>query len=149
MGPDSKEMTTHGRVMTHPLYGGLWYVCEVEDVMGTGKAAMTWKGHMIVGYDLGAKGYRAVAVDNMGLSTPWEGSLEGNKFMLWTPSDVMMMGQMMKDRLTWVMQDDGTFSFTDEHKIGEADWMTAESGTMKTMGASKAGMKAAGAAMKK
>ena len=134
MGPDSKEVTTHGKVTTHSMYGGLWYACDVEDMMGTGKQAMTWKGHMIVGWDMGAKAYRGFAVDNMGVGTPWEGQMEGNKFSLWTPNDVMMMGQMMKDRLTWVINDDGTVAFTDEHKVGEGDWMVAETGTMKMMG---------------
>ncbi len=136
MGPDSKEAVSHGKAMGHELYGGFWYVCEVEDVMGTGKDAMTWKGHMLVGYDMGTNSYRAVTVDNMGMMASMNGTLDGDKFVLETPNEVMMMGQMMKDRLTFDASG-GTIKFTDEHQVGGGEWTLAESAELKPSGATK------------
>jgi hypothetical protein len=136
MGADSKAMTTHGKAVCRKTLDGFWYVCEVEDMMGTGKEAMTWKGRMMVGYDLGTKSYKSVVVDNMGTLAMFNGTLDGNTFVLETPEQVMMMGQMMKDRLTWTLNPDGTIDFKDEHQTGEGQWMTFESATVKPMATS-------------
>jgi hypothetical protein len=105
---------------------------------------MTWKGHMVVGYDVNAKAYKATCVDNMGSLTNFDGMLEGTKFTLVTPTEVMMMGQMMKDRLTWDMADPKAIKFTDEHQVGGGNWTLIESTTMmatamKPMAAKKTG----------
>jgi len=130
MGPNSPATTSHGKVATHTMLGGLWYACDVEDTYGTGKEAMTWKGHMLVGWDSNAKAYKGSCVDNMGAMASFDGSLDGTKFTLVTPSEVMMMGQMMKDRLTWDMADPKAIKFTDEHQVSGGDWMVVESATM-------------------
>ncbi len=133
-GPDSKESKTHGSAMCKPVLGGMWYTCDVVDAMGTGKQAMTWKGHMLVGYDMNTKAYKGTCIDNMGAMTSFNGTLDGDTFTLETPDAVSMMGQMMKDRLTWTMNSDGTVAFTDAHQMaGSNDWVTAESATMHSM----------------
>src|SRR5439155_10850454 len=86
MGPESKATTSHGKVTLHTVLGGMWYACDVEDTYGVGKDAMTWKGHMVVGYDVNAKAYKATCVDNMGTLTNFDGMLEGTKFTLVTPT---------------------------------------------------------------
>jgi len=145
MGPDSKAMTSHGKMTCHPLFGGMWYSCDVEDAMGAGKQAMTWKGHVVVGYDMGTKTYHAMCMDNMGMMMTYNGMLDGDKFVLETPKEVMMMGQMMKDRLTWEMAGE-TMKFMDEHQVGGGDWTVAESAAIKR--AKSGGMKGQSTAMK-
>ena len=130
MGPESKATTSHGKVALHALLGGMWYACDVEETYGVGKEAMTWKGHMVVGYDVNAKAYKGACVDNMGTLTNFDGALDGTKFTLVTPTEVMMMGQMLKDRLTWDMADPKAIKFTDEHQVGGGDWKLVESSTM-------------------
>lgn len=130
VGPNSPEMTSHGTAMCHSMFGGFWYGCDVVDTMGSGKSAMTWRGHMVVGYDTSTKAYRSVVTDNVGTMAMFNGTLEGKKFVLETPDDVMMMGQMMKDRLTWDLSDGKTMKFTDEHKMGAGDWTMFESADM-------------------
>jgi hypothetical protein len=130
MGPESKETVTHGKAVSRPILGGLWYACDVEDNAGTGKDAMSWKGHILVGYDLTSKSYKAACVDNMGTITMFDGRLEGSKFVLETPNEVMMMGTMMKDRLTWDFSNPKAIQFTDEHMVSGGDWQLAESATM-------------------
>ena len=69
IGPDSKPAVTRGKANCRALYGGLWFACDVEEAMGTGKEARTRKGHLLVGYDLGTRGYRAMVIDNTGTMT--------------------------------------------------------------------------------
>src|SRR5262249_41728094 len=66
MGPESKAMKTHGWAKCHPTPGGFGYACDVEDVCGMGKSAMTYHGMMTVGYDMGEQKYKAFCADNMG-----------------------------------------------------------------------------------
>lgn len=134
LGPDSPATTSHGKAVCHEILGGFWYVCEIEDVMGTGDNATTWNGHMVVGYDVNEGAYRAMIADNLGNLTEFEGEMDDNTFVLETPEPVMMMGQMMKDRLTWVKQDDGNMKFTDEHQMGDdEDWTPFETAVMKPL----------------
>jgi hypothetical protein len=134
MGPDSKEMSTKGKAVSHPILGGLWYVCDVEDAVGSGKEAMTWKGHQVVGYDFSAKAYRAVMTDNMGMLTTWNGTLDGDTFVLETPEPMMMGEQMVKSRLTFAHNADGTISFKSEHQMAGGEWQLAESCTARPAG---------------
>src|ERR1043166_748553 len=138
MGPDSKATVAHGKAMCHPIVGGMWYVCDVEDTWGSGKDAMTWKGHMTVGYDLASKSYKATVVDNMGTLTVYDGTLNGTTFVLETPSEVMMMGTSMKDRLTWDFSDPKAVKFSNEHKPSGVDWTLSESATLMPLGKSAA-----------
>ena len=129
MGPGSPATTSHGKVAGRSLLGGLWFACDVEDSYA-GKPPMTWKGHMVVGYDVTTKSYKASVVDNLGTLAAFDGTLEGTKFMLVTPSPVMMMGQMMKDRLSWDLADPKAIKFTDEHQLEGGEWTLVESATM-------------------
>ncbi len=138
MGQNSPEMTSKGQAVGKQILGGWWYATDVQDMVGTGKDAMTWKGHMVVGWDGGAKAYKAYSVDNLGSSAAWTGTLDGDKFVLETDQPVMQMGMSMKDRLTWVLNGDGTANFTDEHQMaGSSDWVMFESGLCKMSGAPK------------
>jgi len=130
MGPDSKATVSRGKAMCRTIAGGMWYACDVEDTWGAGKDAMTWKGYMTVGYDLPSKTYKASVVDNMGTLSMFNGTLNGTTFVLETPTEVMIMGQSMKDRLTWDFTDSKAIKFTDEHKTSDADWKLCESATL-------------------
>jgi len=130
MGPDSKATTSHGKAVSRAIVGGFWYACDIEDTWGAGKEAMTWKGHMTVGYDLASKSYKASCVDNMGSIAAFDGTLNGTTFVLETPTEMMMMGTPTKDRLTWDFADAKAIKFTDEHKASGGDWKLCESATM-------------------
>jgi hypothetical protein len=128
LGPKSPATKSHGRATCGSIVDGFWYVCHIEDTMGDGKAAKTWKGQMIVGYDVATKSYRGVTADNTGAMTIYDGHMDGSTLTLETPSPVMMMGVMMKDRLTFVGGSDGMMTrFTDEHQVGgSGPWMAFE-----------------------
>ena len=86
---------------------------------------------MVVGYDAGARAYRGFSADNMGAMVMWNGTLDGNKFVLESAAPFPMMGQMMDDRLTWVRNGDGSLAFTDEHRSQGGNWVVGETATMK------------------
>jgi hypothetical protein len=130
MGPSSPVTVSKGKATCHSIAGGMWYSCDVEDTWGTGNQAMTWKGHMSVGYDLASQSYKASVVDNMGTISMFDGTLNGTMFVLETPSEVMIMGTSMKDRLTWDFGDPKAIKFTDEHKPSGSDWRLCESATV-------------------
>jgi len=147
MGPQqTADMTTHGKAVCKEMLGGFWYACDVTDTMGTGKTAMTWMGHMMTGWDAQSKSYVSYTVDNMGMGAVFTGTMDAanKKFTLESQQPMMMMGQMMKDRLTWDWSDaKGMVKFTDEHQMaGSTTWTTFETAEMKMTGA--AGTKKAG-----
>ena len=130
-GPDSPETISRGKAVCRELYGGFWYLCEMRETLEAAEASITWRGHMLVGFDPILNAYRAVLVDNRETMTLFEGELESSRFVLETPEPVLMMGQMMRQRLTWEKRDDGTLTFTDERQYGEdAGWRTFESGEL-------------------
>jgi hypothetical protein len=128
-GPDSPETTSLGKAVCRELYGGFWYLCEMQDVIGTSEASITWKRHLLVGFDPALNAYRAMMVDNEGTMTLYEGELEERRFVLETPEAVLMMGQMMRQRLIWERREDGALVFTDQRQPAEDQkWRTFESG---------------------
>src|SRR5262245_44403131 len=133
MGPSSPATTTQGKANCHSAVDGFCYVCDVQDKMGSGKDAMLWKGHIIIGYDMPSSKYQAYMSDNTGALTAFDGTLDGKKFSLETPNEVMMMGQSMKDRLTWDFTDENAVKFTDEHLVSGGSWTTFETAVMKPM----------------
>lgn len=121
--------TTQGQASCRKILDGLWYACDITDRMQGGEAM---HGHLAVGYDRGAKAYRGVMLDNMGSSlAPLDGTLDGKRFALETPTDVTMMGQRMKDRITFNFTDPNNIKFTDEHKLPGKDWQVFETSTLK------------------
>jgi hypothetical protein len=128
--PGSPEMTSKGKAVCHEAMGGFCYMCDVEETTGSGKQAMTWKGHMVVGYDMNAKAYHSFTADNMGALNEMDGTLDGNKFVLTTKAPITVMGQTMDDRLSWEHNSDGTVTFTDEHRPQGGDWALAETSVM-------------------
>ena len=131
MGPDSKDAPSHMTGTCKDLFGGLSYACDIQDKVGAGKTAMTWKGHMVVGWDVGAKAYKASVVDNMGAVGNYDGKLEGKTFTLETPTEVTEMGMKFKDRLVWDFSDPNAVKFIDQHQTGGGAWSTVEEQTGK------------------
>src|ERR1043166_5407686 len=94
----------------------------------------TWHGKV----EAGAMGpdSKATVADNMGTLTVYDGTLNGTTFVLETPTEVMMMGTSMKDRLTWDFSDPKAVKFSNEHKPSGGDWTLSESATLMPLGKS-------------
>jgi hypothetical protein len=135
MTPDGKEAPTKGKQTCKWLPGNMWASCDIEMSMGTGKAAMKWMGHLVMGYDNMAKGYRAVMTDNMGTMSRMKGTLDGKK-MVWESMDEMKNappGMPSKERVTDDATDPKEEKMTFEGMMG-GKWMPTGSGSFKTSG---------------
>jgi hypothetical protein len=131
MGPGSAPTHSQGKMTVKRILDHAWSACELEEKYGDGPTATTWKAHMVVGFDAIASMYKAVLVDNARSMTQFDGRLEGQKFVLETPAPILMMGQSVKDRLSWDMTDPRNILFTDEHQLVGGEWTLAESATLK------------------
>jgi len=132
MSPDGKEMPTKGKQTCKWLPGNMWAACDIEMSMGTGKAAMKWMGHLVMGYDTMAKGYRAVMTDNMGTMGRMKGTLDGKK-MVWETMEEMKNappGMPTKERVTDDATDPKEEKMTFEGWMG-GKWMPTGSGSFK------------------
>jgi hypothetical protein len=132
MGPGSPATTSKGTHVCKWTADKLWLQCEISDTMGSGKAAMTWKGHMMNGYDYTSKMYRAFVTDNWGMGMMLQGKAEGSKIVLESVGEYEMMGHPMKMRATIDLTDPKAIKFTDERQMGKGGpWTMFEEVTMK------------------
>jgi hypothetical protein len=132
-GPGSPEMATKGKGTCKWEVNNLWAVCELEDTMGVGKQAMTWKGHWTYGWDFAAKAYRGVMVDSWGMAMMLDGKIEGQKITWESKGEVMMMGQPTKVRFSMDVTDPKAIKFIGEHTAA-GNWVVDEESVMKPAG---------------
>jgi hypothetical protein len=132
MGPGSPEMPTKGKQVCKAVADGFSYACDITSTAGTGKDAMTWKGHMVLGYDQASKTFKAFGADNMGGLMAMKGEMAGKKFTMTSVEPMTMMGMTFNDRVTWDLE---TMKFTDEHQMpGSTEWKVVEEDTLKPSG---------------
>jgi hypothetical protein len=132
---EGKEMPEKGRQTCKWLPGGMWASCDIEMTSGSGKTAMKWNGHLVMGYDNMAKGYRAVMTDSMGTMSRMKGTLDGKK-MVWESMDEMKggpPGMPTKERVTDDATDPKSEKMTFEGEVN-GKWMPMGSGAFKTSG---------------
>jgi hypothetical protein len=131
-GPGSPATETRGGQKCHWVLDNFWVTCEITDTAGSGKTAMTFKGHGFAGWDLNHRSYRMLFVDNMGGSSVMEGKLEGKKLVFETPTEVPMMGTPMKFRLTFDHTDPKRMTMTDERAVKGGEFKKFEEVVYKT-----------------
>ncbi len=67
MGPGSPAMTAIGRATVEWISDGIWAVSDLEQQQFVGgKEVLTWKAHLIAGWDFSAREYRASVADSNG-----------------------------------------------------------------------------------
>ncbi len=83
MGPGSPEMKAKGKAAIKWIMNGLWAMFDVEqDQFIVDKKVLTWKAHIVVGWDFWAKEYRAIAADSNGSTALFKCEIEGDKFIM-------------------------------------------------------------------
>ncbi|MGZ3407329.1 MAG: hypothetical protein ACXVAN_12845 [Polyangia bacterium] len=133
MMPDGKEAPEKGKQTCKWLPGNMWAACDIDMTTGSGKTAMHWMGHLVMGYDTMAKGYRAVMTDNMGMLGRMKGTLDGKK-MVWESMDEVKMPNMpSKERVTDDATDPKVEKMTFEGMMN-GKWAPMGSGSFKTAG---------------
>jgi Protein of unknown function (DUF1579) len=133
-GPGSPATTSKSKHTCKWAVDNLWVQCDISDTAGSGKDAQTWVGHMLIGWDFEAKGYRAVGVDNMGTAFDLVGKMDGKKLVLESPREVMMMGTPIKFRISYDSSDPKALKFTDERSAKGAPFQLAETVSFKKSG---------------
>ena len=136
VGPDGKEMPTKGRQTCKWLPGNMWASCDIEMTTGSGKTAVKWMGHLVMGYDMMAKGYRGVMTDNMGMMGRMKGTLESPGKMVWESMDEMKggpPGMPTKERVTDDASEPKVEKMTFEGWMN-GKWVPTGSGSFKTSG---------------
>jgi hypothetical protein len=118
--PGAPELTTRGKTTCSWFADGWWHLCDIEDTIGTGPQARTWKARWVSGWDAGAKEYRGFIFDNHGMSSAMRGKRDGNKLTYESMSDVMMRGQATRLRFTFDATDVKNVKFTAEHSVNGA-----------------------------
>jgi hypothetical protein len=133
-GPNSPEMATKGKVSCKWIMNNLFAMCDIEDTMGTGKTAMKWMGHQMMGWDFGAKEYRSTMVDSFGGVVMMKGKLEGSKLSWESMTDAYMMGQPTKFRISFDATDPKAIKMTGEHTGPDKKWVVDEESVIKAGG---------------
>jgi hypothetical protein len=128
------ELPTKGKATCHWTVANFWAMCDIEETTGTGKTAMKWIGHWMFGYDLMAKGYRGVMLDNMGSMVPMKGTLEGTK-LTWESMNDMKGPPGMPTKIRFAMDaaDPKNIKFTEDGMVG-GKWVTRSTGVHKLSG---------------
>jgi hypothetical protein len=129
---NNPEMPSKGKITCKWEVNNLVAACDIESTAGTGKQAMTWKAHMLQGWDFKAKGYRQAMYDSAGTFTNLKGTLEGNK-LVWESDEVTLMGQKSKVRISFDNTDPKAVKMVGEH-IVNGKWIVDEEDTMKASG---------------
>jgi len=131
MGPGSPEMAVKSTADCRAIAEKFFYACDIDETMGTGKQANTWKSHFVTGWDVNAAAYKAVMVNNMGMMMPMDGVMTDTTYQVTSTQEQMMMGEKMKVRLTWDWSDPKEAKFTNEHQVAGGAWQVFETETSK------------------
>ena len=125
MGPGSPKMTAKGKGTFKWIMNGLWAMVDMEqDQFVAGKKTLTWKAHMVVGWDFSAKAYRAIVADSNGSTALFNCEIEGDKFIM--RADAIIMGQPTKIRMTQDHTNPQAVAWKNEYSVNNGPWRLIE-----------------------
>jgi hypothetical protein len=126
-GTGSPEMEAAGGMQRQPLMDGLWIAGDgYQDQFVDGKKLLTWKLHMVAGWDAIAREYRAVLVDSNGTATLLRGAIDGARLVMTPVGTVATAGQMGTLRLVWDATDPQAVVWRNEASVDGGPWMLIE-----------------------
>jgi len=125
MGPSSPEMKAKGKATMKWIMNGLWAMFDAEQDQFIGdKKVLTWKAHIVVGWDFWGKEYRAIAADSNGSTALFKCEIEGDKFIM--TADVTIRGQPAKLRFIQDHTDPNAVKWFNETSINNGPWQLIE-----------------------
>lgn len=131
MGPGSPAMTAIGRATVEWISDGIWAVSDLEQQQFVGgKEVLTWKAHLIAGWDFSAREYRASVADSNGNLGLYVGQIEGDRLTLTSMSEYMIWGQPTRLRFTWDVHGPGLMKWRNETSVKGGPWTLVEEYTM-------------------
>ena len=136
-GPGSPEMQAIGSMRCRPIMDGLWLACDgFQDQYAAGTKLLTWQLHLVVGWDVAARAYRAVLVDNNGTAALLHGTIDGQRLVMTPVEPVPAAGQLAALRLIWDASDPGAVHWRNEASVNGSPWILIEDYIMEPIGAS-------------
>jgi hypothetical protein len=91
-----------------------------------GKKLLTWKLHLVVGWDAVVREYRAVLVDSNGTAALLHGAIDGPRLVMTPVGTVATAGQMGTLRLVWDATDPQAVVWRNEASVDGGPWMLIE-----------------------
>ena len=130
MGPGSPELPAQGNVVNMAVADKFWFVSDMEVSYGGPQPVMTWRGHLIIGWDESAQAYKGILADNLGIMVYLKGVVEGQKLVLTAEKPGIMMGQEVLARFTYDFSNPQSIRFLNEHQINGGPWNVFEEATL-------------------
>ncbi len=125
MAPGSSEMVGEGSGKVKWIMDGLWAMCEFQqDQFIKGRKILSWKLHLVVGWDFLAREYRAVGVDTNGSALIFKCKIEGRVFTLAT--DAIVAGRPAKLRMRQDYTDPNAVLWKNEFSVNDGPWQLIE-----------------------
>ena len=126
-GPGSPEMEAVGAMTCRPIMEGLWLACDgYQDQFADGEKLLTWKLHLVIGWDVTACEYRAVLVDSNGTAALLRGAIEGSRLVMTPAGAVQTAGEMGTIRVVWDATDPTAVRWMNEASVNGGPWMLIE-----------------------
>lgn len=126
-GPGSPEMEAVGSMTCRPIMDGLWLECDgYQDQFANGEKLVTWKLHLVIGWDVTAREYRAVLVDSNGTAALLRGEIEGSRLVMTPAGTVQTAGQIGTIRVVWDATDPTAVRWINEASVNGGPWMLIE-----------------------
>jgi hypothetical protein len=132
MGPGSPAMTAVGRSKVAWISDGLWAVSDMEQRQFVGdQPVLTWKAHLIAGWDFSAREYRAAVGDSNGNLGLYAGQIVGDRLILTSVGEYTIWGQPTRLRLTWDVREPAAMKWRNETSVQGGPWTLVEEYTMR------------------
>jgi hypothetical protein len=124
-------MTAVGRSTVRWISDGLWAVADMEQQQFVGQTeVLTWKAHLIAGWDFSAREYRAAVADSNGNLGLYVGQIADDRLTLTSADEYTIWGRPTRLRLTWDVQDPTAMKWRNECSVQGGPWTLVEEYTM-------------------
>ena len=126
-GPGSPEMEAVGAMCCAPIIDGLWLECDgYQDQFADGAKLLRWQLHLVIGWDVAAREYRAVLVDSNGTAAMLRGTIDGARLIMTPYGAVQAAGQTATIRIVWDATEPRAVRWTNEASLDGESWMLIE-----------------------
>jgi hypothetical protein len=130
LGPSTPALSTTGTISGRKITGGFWYSYDIESTATAAHTALTWKGHLVLGWDPQARAYKGVLVDNIGMLVPLTAELSATTLVATGTQALPLLGRLTRPRFTWDFTDPAAIAFTNEHQVDGGPWELWEQETI-------------------
>ena len=126
LGPNSPALPSKGTIVNTSVADGFWFTSNMECSYGGVPAILTWKGHLVVGWNSGNRTYQGILVDNLGILVQFQGEIHGSTLVLTAEKPNVMNGSKILARFTYDFTDPSAIRFLNEHQINAGAWQVFE-----------------------